>query len=310
MKHKLLILITTYARGYNLPAIVKSIVRQTFKDYKIVICDDCSPNDPTEIIKYIKKKYPEVDIEYYRNKTNVSEGRNINLNMARQFDNDFEYLVLLQEDTIYLEDNFLNYGITLLEQNPDVTYFYGLPDESGHAPRDIVSADNAEISKISGVDLWRIWGIPIHWAACIFRYDKVFEYRFSGTPRRDCLQNDSLMLLRFALRGNVIMYNKLMMNVTFNKVGGGYYESFENPIKRFVSEERYLRFAAEYAIECGVTKEESDNWYVRNIASIGIRTIKQIGQNAELLEKFMTALIDYDIRISVTILNLIIKMQR
>lgn len=310
MKHKLLILITTYARGYNLPAIVKSIVRQTFKDYKIVICDDCSPNDPTEIIKDIKEKYPKVEIEHRRNKRNYREGLNMNLAISHEIDNGFEYLVLLQEDTIYLEDNFLNYGITLLEQNPDVTYFYGLPDEGGHAPRDIVSADNAEISKISGIDLWRIWGIPIHWAACIFRFDDVFNYRLRANLRRDVKQDDSLMLLRLALRGNVIMYNKLMMNVTFNKVGGGYYESFENPIKRFVSEERYLRFAAEYAIECGVTKEESDNWYVRNIASIGMRTIKQIGQNAELLEKFMTTLVDYDIRISVTILNLIIKMQR
>ena len=72
-KHPLLVMITTYARGYNLPAIVESVVQQTFKDYKIVICDDCSPNDPTNIIKKIKKQYPKVEIEHHRNHKRVIE---------------------------------------------------------------------------------------------------------------------------------------------------------------------------------------------------------------------------------------------
>lgn len=136
-------MITTYERGYNLPAIVDSVINQTFKDYKIIICDDCSPNDPTEIIQGIKNKYPNVDIEHHRNYRNLGESLNIATNVGKEFDNDFKYLVLLQDDTIYLDNTFLSNGIDLLEQNPDALYCAGIRSIKGYYKKIIELPNNA-----------------------------------------------------------------------------------------------------------------------------------------------------------------------
>ena len=57
-ERKLLVLLTTYSRGDNLPNIVESVVNQTYKDYKIFISDDCSPNNPEKIVKKIIENTP------------------------------------------------------------------------------------------------------------------------------------------------------------------------------------------------------------------------------------------------------------
>lgn len=307
-KYPLLIMITTYARGYNLPAIVESVVSQTFKDYKIVICDDCSPNDPTEIIKKIKKQYPKVAIEHHRNHKRVGEAINIAATLGREWDNDFKYLVLLQDDTVYLDNTFLESGINSLEQNPDAVYFAGIHSFDGVNYVKFNIPDDSLVFKMNGLNLWRNWtpGL-LHWAACIFKYDDVLGYLLSAA-RRDVNNNDALLLIRFAMRNYIIILNHFIMNVSFNKIdGGGYGSQFKDPIDRFVREEKYHKLASESAIAYKVSKEEANNWLLKQQLNLAILTINRIGKNPEMLRKFMLTLMDYDKNLPIFLLNAILE---
>ena len=304
-KHSLLIMITTYARGYNLPAIVESVVSQTFKDYKIVICDDRSPKDPTDIIKKIKKQYPKVDIEHHRNHKRVGEMVNITTTLGREWDNDFKYLVLLQDDTVYLDDTFLENGIDSLEENPDAIYFAGIHSFDGIDHMKFKNPDDSLLFKMNGLKLWRNW-IPglIHWAACIFKYDDVLRYLLSTVPRKDVNNGDALLLIRFAMRNYIIIFNRLIMNVNFNKIDGGGYESnFKDPIDRFIREEKYHKIVSESAVAYKVSKEEANAWLLKQQLNLAISTIDRMGQNPELLKKFMLTLMDYDRNLPILILD-------
>lgn len=306
-KYPLLIMITTYARGYNLPAIVESVVEQTFKDYKIVICDDCSPNDPTDIIKKIKKQYPKVEIEHHRNHKRVGEGINIAATLGREWDNDFKYLVLLQDDTVYLDNTFLETGINSLEQNPDAVYCGGLVSRSGVPSPLINLPNNTNILKINGLDFWRQWpGIGIQWASCIFKYEDILNF-YMAAGRRDVHNGDSLCLLRTAMKGYVIILNKITLELAFNKHGGGYQDSFKDPIDRFIKVEKYYKLASESAIAYKVSKEEANNWLINRQVGLAIAAINRIGKNPEMLRKFMLTLMDYDKNLPIFLLNAILE---
>lgn len=309
MENKLLILITTYSRGENLPAVVESIVKQTFKNYKILICDDHSPNDPTEIINGTKSKYPNVNIESYRNPINIGESININIALGKEFHNGFKYLVLLQDDTVYTDDKFLNNGIQLLEQNPDAAYFGGLFYKNKIPGRLLNFPGNSPILKVDGINFWRMWGaIDIHWAGCIFPYIDTLKYRFGVSPRKDVTNGDSLFLLRMAMKSFIILYNKNIIDVEFNKTGDGYERFYTNPVDRFIKVEKYYRFAAESAVEHGVSKEEATDWWLnKHTIPLALLTINRIGNNKELLRNFIATLKNYDIAISTSVLNFILN---
>lgn len=69
--YKINVLIVTYKQADVIGRNIESILQQ--KDYglnKIVICDDCSPDNNWEVIQSYANKYPEY-IEAYRNETNL-----------------------------------------------------------------------------------------------------------------------------------------------------------------------------------------------------------------------------------------------
>ena len=304
--NKLLIMITTYSRGENLPAVVESIVKQTFKNYKILICDDRSPNDPTEIINGIKSKYPNVNIEHHRNYNNIGEGLNINVALGREYDNHFKYLALLQDDTVYLDNNFLSNGIYMLEQNPDASYFGGKPNKL--VPL-INSPQNLLFVKINGLDFWRMWSkIAVHWAACIFRFDEIINYRLKAAPRKDVVNGDSLQLLNMAMKSYVIMKNEVVLDIEFNKTGQGYERFYKDPVDRFLKVEKYYRLASESAVEHGVSKQEAELWLLNQQLGLAWMAINRIGKNKEQREKFMTVLMDYDKKLSISIINAMLNL--
>lgn len=302
--NKLLILITTYSRGENLPAVVESVVNQTFKNYKILICDDCSPNNPADIVQKIIKKYPEADIDYYRNPVNVGEFVNINIALGKEFHNGFKYLVLLQDDTVYLNNNFLEIGIQLLEKAPDATYFASCFIRADKSSNLLNTQTKSHFFLINGIDFWRNWGtVTTHWAVCIFKFNDIIKYRFGDFPRKDVINGDSLLLLRMAMKSYVIFYNKVVSDIAFNKTGQGYERFYSDPVDRFEKVEKYYKLAAESAIEHGVSKEEADNWLLNHQLSLALNALNRIGNNTELRENFMSSLMDYDKRLAISLLN-------
>lgn len=83
---------------------------------EILICDNCSTDNTPKIIKeeYIKK-YPDINIRYHRNKTNVGAPKNIDVVFKNAKG---DYVWLCGDDAFY-KDSLL-YIVTIIKNNDDV----------------------------------------------------------------------------------------------------------------------------------------------------------------------------------------------
>ncbi len=114
---------------------IKSILNQSYKDFKLIISDDCSPED----IKSIVDKIHDERITFRRNEVNIG-GKdlvahwNLLLNIAQS-----DYVILAPDDDIY-SPNFLEEIDKLVERYPCVNVIKSRVqkiDESG----DIIMMD-------------------------------------------------------------------------------------------------------------------------------------------------------------------------
>jgi glycosyltransferase involved in cell wall biosynthesis len=100
--------VTTYNRRNLVPSTIKSILQQTYRNFEIIIVDDCS-TDGTQSL--IEKKILNIDgrIKYIRHKTNkgLSSARNTAINNANG-----KYFTFIDDDDIWDKD-FINSFINL-----------------------------------------------------------------------------------------------------------------------------------------------------------------------------------------------------
>ena len=300
--HKLLIILTTYARGFNLPEIVESIVNQTFTDYKIYIADDCSPQNPEKICKEIIEKYPDVDIEYHRNWRNIGEGRNIRLALAANFDWQPKYLLILQEDNILVYDNWLTEAIKLMDQFNDVSYCAANVCTNG-----ITTNKLKDIVIVNGLEFWRVWFSPknpvdIRWMSCIFRFNAVFNY-FYGEIKKDVRNGDDLLLMRFALDGNVALLPKTVLEIAYNQGVKTYLANFRNPLQKFVSVQVHYQYAQEYARARKADPQTADLWLLDKRLKLIMGMLGELNDNLDWGTSLAVTLKNYDWRITNELLN-------
>ena len=106
-------------KGRFLDEMLRSIERQTYKDFKVVISDDCSPENLRSICEpYLK----DARFNYRRNSENMGSKSlvshwNLLVNMC-----DTEYLILASDDDVY-DPLFLEKINQLTEKYPDVDLF-------------------------------------------------------------------------------------------------------------------------------------------------------------------------------------------
>lgn len=104
--------------GYNVQEYVstaiKSVLNQDFKDYELIVIDDCSTDNTSEVVS----KYPEVKL--IRNEENKASGgaRNVGLDQANG-----EYVIFLDaDDYLYANDVLSKVDHLIGNQNIDVVY--------------------------------------------------------------------------------------------------------------------------------------------------------------------------------------------
>ena len=93
---KVSVVLVTYKRAHLLPATIESILAQTYTDFELIICDDCSP-DETEMVC---REYEKCDlrIRYRRGQKNVGMPGNLNAGILASSG---EYIANLHDGDIY-----------------------------------------------------------------------------------------------------------------------------------------------------------------------------------------------------------------
>lgn len=115
---KVSIIVPTYNYGQFITKTLASVAAQTFQDYEVLIIDNASEDDTTNIVK----RWTESDsrFRYHRNASNLGlfASCNIGFDTSRG-----TYLVLLSADD-YWEDSFLEKSVAALDANPDCSFSY------------------------------------------------------------------------------------------------------------------------------------------------------------------------------------------
>ena len=112
------VVIPTYNRSDYLNVAIKSVLRQSFNDYEIIVSDNASTDDTEKICKSFKNKR----IKYFKNSTNIGISRNIYKVIKLASGN---YIFTLGDDDFILKKDTLlnvynvvtknNYGVVRLK---------------------------------------------------------------------------------------------------------------------------------------------------------------------------------------------------
>ena len=104
------IVIPTYNQSDFLRQAIDSVMSQTFRDFELIVVDDCS-TDTTEVVV---KSYTDSRIRYFRTDKNLRPPKswNYGINLARG-----RYFSLLPHDDIW-DCNFLERMVEQLQENP------------------------------------------------------------------------------------------------------------------------------------------------------------------------------------------------
>lgn len=112
-------LLPAYKKAF-LEESIRSILNQTYTDFKLIISDDCSPEDIYSVVKIFKE---DKRLFYRRNNKNIG-GTSLVAHWNLMLDLcDTEYFILASDDDVYTPD-FLEKMNELIEKYPSVNLFH------------------------------------------------------------------------------------------------------------------------------------------------------------------------------------------
>ena len=109
---KVSVCVPTYHRAALLKAFLPTILSQTLRDIEVVICDNASPDNTTEVVR----GFTDPRVRYYRNDANLGPFGNMNrlLELSRG-----EYICIVHDDDAYAPD-FLEREAAMLDRHPNL----------------------------------------------------------------------------------------------------------------------------------------------------------------------------------------------
>jgi glycosyltransferase involved in cell wall biosynthesis len=143
---------------------LESVLKQTFEDFEVVVCDNCSTDETEAIVR----RYADPRIRYVRHPKNLGLVGNANrcLELARG-----EYVCILHHDDVMLPENLAR-KVAVLEQHPSVGFVHSnaiLIDRQGTViATDIWAADSRRDYVESGANLFTRFLMRMPFSASIF----------------------------------------------------------------------------------------------------------------------------------------------
>ena len=205
---KVTFIVPCYRLAHLLPECVESILSQTYRDFELLIMDDCSP-DPTP---EVARSFHDARVSHIRNEVNLGNIGNYNkgIGMARG-----KYVWLISADDRLRRPYALERYVQLMEAHPEVGYVVcpGVRLENGQEGGVLqwsVRADRDTIfdGRQFALDVIQRGGIVA--ASSMVRkecYDKI-GYFPAGMPH----QGDMYLWLQWALRYDVGYFAEAMVD--------------------------------------------------------------------------------------------------
>lgn len=111
------IIIPTYNREKLLERSIESILKQTYKNFELIIVDDGSVDETKEMIE----KFREQRINYVRNDKNrgAASARNLGISLAK-----YDYIAFQDSDDVWMADKLEKQMAVLSGSNEDTAFIY------------------------------------------------------------------------------------------------------------------------------------------------------------------------------------------
>lgn len=114
---KVSVIMPSYNKGEYIGEAIESICCQTFRDWELIIIDDCSLDNSAEVVR----SYQDDRIRFYENPSNlgIAGNRNKGIDLAKG-----EYIALLDADDIS-PPNRLADEVVFLDEHPEIDVVFG-----------------------------------------------------------------------------------------------------------------------------------------------------------------------------------------
>lgn len=113
---KITVIIPTYNRADFLTRCVDSILEQTYENFEIIIIDDCSTDNTSEIVK--KRYGADFRIKYVLNETNLGPGGN---RQKAYLMMSGEYVIFADDDDYYFEPEFFKKALAVFMERENLS---------------------------------------------------------------------------------------------------------------------------------------------------------------------------------------------
>lgn len=112
------IVLVTYNRAQRLKQSIRDILNQTFRNFELIICDDCSPDDTQTVCE----QFASIDdrIRYYRHSSNLRMPENLNFGIRHAR---YEYIAILHDGDRFRKD-LIEQWYNAISQNPNVGFVF------------------------------------------------------------------------------------------------------------------------------------------------------------------------------------------
>ncbi len=159
MNSEITVCLLTYNRADRLPKTIESLLAQTFKDFDLIISDDCSTDATETVCREYEQKYKRV--YYQRNEENLGMPGNLNVSLQRAVG---QYVMNLHDGDIYRQD-MVEKCYAALKTNPTTGFVFNAYRSTGVNGQEIVFRETYP-PLIPGRELGA--RLLSRWDSCVF----------------------------------------------------------------------------------------------------------------------------------------------
>lgn len=247
------VIVPTYNRLLMLQQALQTVFEQSFRDWEVIIVDDCSNDGTFEFAEKLATE--DCRVKYYRNDTNRGPGFNRNFGFNHSTG---DYVIFMDDDDYYTDTTFFEKAMEIFSSNK------GLACVSANALTEDVNSRTFLISDIgflgrhNGTDyLLNLNG----------KYKKPLS-TFATVFSRNCLQDAELHTMKMV--NDIAIYMRALLFGDIFVLEGpiGNYRVHDNNISTCISRNFLLQNMEErkwVANRLRIGKREIADWYNKQI---------------------------------------------
>lgn len=196
---KVSVCIPTYNRSHYLTYAVNTVLDQTYSDFELIICDDASPDNTSEVVA----GFQDSRIRYIRHEKNIGRSRNMRSGFEASKG---DYFIKFDDDDA-LTPEFLEKTVNILDKNPQVDFVctnHWVIDKNSNRVESATKENTIRWGKdqlkegiIQDLDWQTFYYQSLQVGSTLFRYSCLKEVDYMDPKADGCEDFD--LLVRLAL---------------------------------------------------------------------------------------------------------------